>query len=108
MPTYNKLVRDLIPQIIEKSGKQYTTTILDNKEYITALQAKLHEELQEYLEAKNDQDATEELADILELIYALTKVHGSTPENLEKIRSQKAAKRGGFNDKIFLIEVEDE
>ncbi|WP_407270376.1 phosphoribosyl-ATP pyrophosphohydrolase [Radiobacillus sp. PE A8.2] len=108
MPTYNKLVRDLIPQIIEKTGKQYKTRILDNPEYIEAMRTKLGEELQEYLEADNDQDSLEELADILELIHALANTHGASIDEVEEIRQQKAEKRGGFNDKIFLIEVEDD
>ena len=50
---------------------------------------------------------TDELADIMEVIYALADIHGCTPEQLEDIRAEKAEKRGGFNDKIFLIKVED-
>ncbi|WP_404451954.1 nucleoside triphosphate pyrophosphohydrolase [Virgibacillus necropolis] len=108
MPTYNKLVRDLIPQIIGNKGLEYSTRILEDNEYIKALQTKLDEELQEYLEADNDPDSLEELADIMELIHALSKTHGATIEQLEEIRQQKADKRGGFNDKVFLIEVEDD
>lgn len=108
MPVYNKLVRDLIRQMIDQTGKQHTTRILDDSEYIEALRTKLNEEQQEYLEADNDQDSLEELADVLELIHALAKTHGSTIEQVEEIRKQKAEKRGGFNDKVFLIEVEDD
>lgn len=108
MPTYNKLVRDKIPEIIAKTGKTFKTSILSEEEYIKELKTKLKEELQEYLEAKNDQDAIEELADMLELIHALTKVHHATYEKLEGVRVKKAEKRGGFEDKIFLIEVEDD
>jgi predicted house-cleaning noncanonical NTP pyrophosphatase (MazG superfamily) len=49
----------------------------------------------------------EELADLLEIIQALAKHHGSSIEEVEKVRKEKAEKRGGFEDKIFLIEVED-
>ena len=54
MPTYNKLVRDLIPQIIEKTGKRYATKILDTDDYKAALRTKLEEEVEEYLTAEND------------------------------------------------------
>ncbi|WP_226036717.1 nucleoside triphosphate pyrophosphohydrolase [Aquibacillus saliphilus] len=108
MPIHNKLVRDLIPQIIEKSGKQYSTRTLDDNEYITALRTKLEEELNEYLKADNDQDSLEELADLMELIHALAKTHGASIEQVEKIRQQKEEQRGGFNDKVFLIEVEED
>lgn len=107
MPIYNKLVRDRIPEIIEKDGKQCSTEILDDKTYVVELKKKIREELQEYEEATTDEEAIEELADILELMHALAKTHGSTMEEVEKVRAEKAIKRGGFNDKIFLIEVED-
>ncbi len=108
MPIYNKLVRDRIPEVIEKTGKKFTTRILDNKEYIKELKTKSFEELNEYINAENDKDAIEELADLLEIIHALAECHGVNIEKVEQVRQEKAEKRGGFKDKIFLIEVEDE
>ncbi|TVY08341.1 nucleoside triphosphate pyrophosphohydrolase [Paenibacillus cremeus] len=107
MPTYNKLVRDLIPEIIAREGKTYNTRILDEFEYRLELRTKLAEELNEYLEAVDNTSAMEELSDILELLHALTAIHGSTVEQLELIRSTKAVKRGGFKERIFLIDVQD-
>jgi len=107
MPTYNKLVRDRIPEIIARSAKSYNTRILDETEYKTELRTKLAEELNEYLEATDDQSAMEELADIFELLHALTTIHGSTVEQLESIRADKSEKRGGFKERIFLIDVQD-
>ncbi|HLR72340.1 MAG TPA: nucleoside triphosphate pyrophosphohydrolase [Pseudogracilibacillus sp.] len=108
MPIHNKLVRDKIPEIIAATGKEFTTKILGDKDYVEELKKKLTEELNEYLETTTDEDALEELADVLELIHALVKVHGKDMATLEQIREDKAEKRGGFADKIFLIEVEDE
>ncbi len=108
MPVYNKLVRDRIPEVIEKTGKNFTTRILGNEEYIKELKTKSYEELNEYINAKNDKDAIEELADLLEIIHALAECHGTNIEQVEQVRKEKAEKRGGFKDKIFLIEVEDE
>ncbi|KGX91721.1 nucleoside triphosphate pyrophosphohydrolase [Pontibacillus marinus] len=107
MPTYNKLVRDLIPNIIEQSGKGYKIEVLSEKEYINELQKKLQEEVDEYREAIEGQDAIEELADILELMKALAEKHGSSIDEVEKVRKEKAEKRGAFNNKVFLVEVED-
>ena len=64
---YNKLVRDKIPQIIEEKGGKAEIRILSDEEYRTFLEAKLDEEVAEY---HRDQCA-EELADILEVVYAL-------------------------------------
>lgn len=108
MPIYNKLVRDKIPEIIEKTGKSSKTSTLTNDEYIKKLQEKGFEELQEYVDAKDRSSSLEELADLLEIIHALAEFHGSTIEEVEQIRAKKADERGRFKEKIFLIEVEDE
>ncbi|AKM19278.1 Uncharacterised protein [[Flavobacterium] thermophilum] len=105
---YNKLVRDRIPTIIEQAGKTFTTRILDDEEYRKELQKKAFEELEEYVQAETDEAALEELADVLEIIHALAECHGASIEQVEQIRAKKAEKRGGFRDKIFLIEVHDE
>jgi predicted house-cleaning noncanonical NTP pyrophosphatase (MazG superfamily) len=108
MPIYNKLVRDRIPKIIESTGKKFSTRILNDEEYITELKNKSFEELEEYVQASNNEDAIEELADLLEIIHALAEYHGSSIEKVEEVRKGKAVKRGGFKEKIFLLEVEDE
>jgi predicted house-cleaning noncanonical NTP pyrophosphatase (MazG superfamily) len=108
MPVYKKLVRDRIPEVIERTGKKFSTRILNNEEYIKELKIKSFEELNEYINTNNDKDAIEELADLLEIIHALAEYHGSNIEEVEKVRQQKANKRGGFKEKTFLIEVEDE
>lgn len=108
MPIHNKLVRDLIPQVIEKTGTEFSTRILSEDEYTIELKKKLNEEFKEYKEAKTNEEAVEELADILELLHAAVKTHGSSFEQLEEVRKSKAEKRGGFEKRIFLIEVEDD
>ena len=107
MPIYNKLVRDRIPEIIESTGKTFSTRVLDEQEYIKELKKKSFEELQEYIEADNREDAIEELADVLEIMHALAACHGASMEDIEAVRQKKAEKRGGFKEKIFLVEVED-
>jgi predicted house-cleaning noncanonical NTP pyrophosphatase (MazG superfamily) len=108
MPVYNKLVRDKIPQIIEQAGKTFTKRILEDDEYRKELRKKAFEELEEYMNASDDETALEELADVLEIIHALAECHGSSIERVEQIRAEKAEKRGGFKEKIFLVEVHDE
>lgn len=94
-----KLVRDKIPEIIAKSGATATFTTLDSEEYVEALHKKLQEEVDEYLEDRN----TEELADILEVVYALSGLLNTSPAELEAIRQHKAEERGGFAKKLFLV-----
>lgn len=107
MPLYHKLVRDAIPNIIDQNGKKATFRTLDENEFLVEAKKKLHEELAEYEEATTDTDAVEELADLLELIQALAKTHGVTVEELEAVRSKKQQQRGGFEERLYLIEVED-
>lgn len=100
---YNKLVRDRIPEIIEKSGTTCKIRILSDEEYIKMIDAKLGEELLEYHTDKS----IEELADLLEVIYAATVARGHTLDELEAIRAEKAEKRGAFEKKILLLETSD-
>ena len=101
--THNKLVRNRIPEIIAASGKTCVTKILSDEEYLNMLDAKLDEELAEYHQDQN----VEELADLLEVIYAAASARGYTLEQLEEVRANKAEKRGGFQKKIFLVEVQE-
>ena len=102
--TYNKLVRDHIPAIIQATGAACETEILSDTDYLRLLDAKLEEELAEYHQDHN----IEELADLLEVIYACAAARGYTPAELEAVRADKAAKRGGFAGKILLKTVTEE
>ncbi len=99
---YHKLVRDRIPEIIEQGGNACTTEILSREEYLKMLDKKLSEELAEY-----HQDQTpEELADLLEVIYACAEARGYSREALESLRLEKRAARGGFEKRILLKSVQ--
>lgn len=99
--SYQKLVRDRIPEIIESSGRICVTEILSDEDYLKMLDAKLDEELAEYHADQN----IEELADLMEVIRACAVARGYSVEELEQARAEKAAKRGGFERKILLKEV---
>lgn len=99
--SYHKLVRDRIPEIIEADGKVCVCEMLSDEDYIYLLDQKLNEELAEYQDSKS----LEELADLLEVMQAAVKARGWTLEELELVRADKAAKRGGFEKKILLREV---
>ena len=102
--SYNKLVRDRIPDIILNAGKTCATETISSEDYLRMLDAKLDEELAEYHKDQN----IEELADLLEVIRAVTVARGYTLEELEQVRAEKAAMRGGFEKRIFLKEVYEE
>ena len=99
---YNKLVRDRIPEIIQRSGQSCRTRILTDEEYIAALDAKLQEECAEYMESR----LIKELADIFEVLCAIAACSGFSKEDLIAIQEKKRADRGGFENRILLIDVQ--
>lgn len=98
---YDKLVRDYIPDIISAAGKSYRVEVLDEEEYLRRVDQKLDEELAEY----HADQSVEELADLLEVVYAAAEARGCSREKLERIRADKAAKRGAFARRLLLWEV---
>ena len=94
-----KLVRDKIPEIIEASGATPLTRILETEEYLSCLEAKLDEEVQEFHESKSP----EELADILEVVYALAAAQGCSREQLQQIFDAKHTARGGFKKRVYWM-----
>lgn len=98
---YNKLVRDNIPEIIRNSGKECDVEILSDERYLQMLDAKLDEELEEYHKEQN----LEELADLLEVLYAVAVARGFSISELEECCLKKKKERGGFEQKILLKEV---
>lgn len=104
MIVYNKLVRDKIPQIIESTGKNAKFSILDDEKYKQMLDKKLYEELEEYAEERD----INELADLVEVIYAIVEQQGYSVDEFENIRINKREKRGGFKERLLLLEVDEE
>jgi predicted house-cleaning noncanonical NTP pyrophosphatase (MazG superfamily) len=96
-----KLVRDRIPDIIRANGGDSHTTVLDDREYTLALQAKVHEEIEELLASPADK-RTEELADIVEVLYALAEHYGLDWDAVEIVRLRKKHERGGFEGRVWL------
>ena len=103
MVTYLKLVRNQIPAIIAASGRNCEWIPLPPDAFVEALVKKLREELEEYEESKNPL----ELADIIEVIYALLPSHGLSPDELEQMRVSKNLRNGNFSDRILLVKVSD-
>ena len=95
---YNKLVRDRIPKIIKKDGGVPLTHIANDKEYWRKLKEKLKEEVEEFLKGEDEH----ELADILEVIYAIYDFKKVDKEKAEFIRKKRFKERGGFSKRIIL------
>lgn len=102
--TYNKLIRDNNVKIMEEKGCKVTYEILDNQRYGEELDKKLLEEVNEYLADYS----TEEMADVMEVIYAILEYRGVSMEEVEKVRIEKRNRKGAFQKRIFLKDVEEE
>lgn len=101
--TYNKLVRNRIPEIIAKDGKTVTFRMLNNnEEYIKALHDKLDEEVAEF----HKEPTVEELIDIVEVAIALADEMGYNSMQFMRQRMEKEEFNGNFSKRIFLESVE--
>ena len=103
--TYNKLVRDKIPEDIDsEQGRKCKYRILDDTEYLKELNRKVLEEANEFIE----ENSIEELGDLIEVINAIMKLKGYNMKEVEKVMKSKEYKKGAFNNKIFLEYVDEE
>ena len=94
--SYNKLVRDKIPQIIRDNGGKCTLRILDEDEYKRELINKLYEEIEEF----EDRWEEEKLADILEVLHAIANVMEYEMMHIDYLRMNKKEERGGSKEKF--------
>lgn len=103
---YNKLVRDRIPEIIEKAGEKPYTRILGKRRFIWEIKEKIREEAVELIIAYRRKGAINEIVDIQELIDTLIAEMGITKFELWELQRKKNEKRGGFKKRLFLIKTE--
>ena len=103
---YNKLVRDYIPQIIRATGKKPVYRILTEDEYKQALKAKLLEEVNEFLDAKTNEEMKEEIVDIKQVLSTIIEIF-ELKSGLERIAFNKTIEKGEFSRRYFLESVEE-
>jgi len=99
---YHKLVRDLIPEIIRRSGRECEVMEMSESEYFQALRKKLIEEAQEAAIAKSE-ELVSELADLYEVIDAIMAAYGIEQDLVLAKQAQRRTERGGFNKRIRLL-----
>lgn len=104
MATYNKIVRDRIPEIIEAQGKKCRVSVVSGEELVLGLEAKLLEEIEEFTSGGR---SLEELADVLEVVDGLAQHLRSSFEEVLELKQRKREERGGFSQGLLLQWVED-
>jgi predicted house-cleaning noncanonical NTP pyrophosphatase (MazG superfamily) len=100
-----KLVRDKIADLIDRSGDRSTTQILSKGEYVRELKRKAIEEAKEVSNAKTPTEIVTELADLKEVLSALSKVLGISEREITKIQRSRRTSRGGFEKRLYLESV---
>jgi predicted house-cleaning noncanonical NTP pyrophosphatase (MazG superfamily) len=106
MKTYDKLVRDRIPEIIEASGKSSEVEVMEGEAFLRALLDKLVEEAQEARDAAPQERAVE-LADLLEVIDAVLRTEGLSETQVRAAQRTRRQERGGFERRLRLLSVGD-
>lgn len=107
MKTYNKLIRDRIPEIMESQGIKFKASILNDDNYRIELLNKLVEESREVLVAKIDHsELIKELGDVLEVVDYLVKAFNLNKTEIEAVKTERRKTRGGFDKKLLLEYVE--
>lgn len=102
--TYQKLVRDRIPEIIENDGKMHCVRTVRGNEYREYAMEKLREEVNEFLE----NPCAEEAADILEIFDIICERERIGVASIRAQRLAKRATRGSYSMGFVLEWVEEE
>ena len=103
---YNKLIRDRIPEIIEKANKTYAVDVMEENEYQRALLEKLVEEAEEVQKSEPEKLAME-LADLFEVIDAVMLAFCIEKNDVLSLQATRRQERGGFEKKLRLLWTED-
>lgn len=107
MKVYNKLVRDRIPEIINKDGNNADIIILSEESFKQAIKDKLIEEATEVANAQNRDNILSELADLQEVMDTIKQIYNINTLEVNTIQAVKALQRGKFDKKIFLKSVSE-
>jgi len=103
-----KLIRDKTPALLECKGIVVHAKAMTDQEFISKLKDKILEEAQEVLETSSPDELCEELADVLEVVHALSKASGLTIQQIEQRRLKKREIKGGFENKIYNSSIQIE
>jgi len=102
---YHKLVRDHIPELIRREGRQCETQVASEEEFVSLLRSKLIEEAQEAATA-SDAEMVKELADLLEVIDTLVAACNLDYDAICIKQAERRRDRGGFDKRLILLWTE--
>ena len=82
------------------------TRELERGEYLKCLSDKLIEEAKEVIQAEDEMEIAQELADVLEVINAIAIANNLSFQDIEDARLKKKAIKGGFEKGIYCSFIE--
>ena len=100
--SFNKLVRDKIPQKIKNNGEEVVTAQIENDILLQLLKRKLVEEALEVFDSSDRDDISAEIADVLEVLDGIKTQMGISQEEIQEKKEQKKEKAGGFEKGVYL------
>lgn len=103
---FEKLIRNKLPDRMRSQKIQIFAHPIEKEEYILQLKNKLLEETTEVKKTEETQEILEELADLLEVIHALSLALGFSIEKIEALRTEKKSEKGGFDNSHFISHIE--
>lgn len=97
-----KLVRDSVPDQIQRRGAKMVLTQLEGDKFRKAIASKLVEEAREVGQAADRYSLIDEFADLLEVFDAYRIANGIPQQDINAARVRKYALAGGFTKGYFL------
>ncbi|MCP3659294.1 MAG: nucleoside triphosphate pyrophosphohydrolase [Bacteroidetes bacterium] len=102
---FNKIIRDKLYKRLSDKNIKINQKELDKAEFTEELKNKLSEEALEVKETKNREELTEEIADVLEVIYSLLKLQKIDLKEIEEYRQKKYEDKGGFETPVLINSI---
>ena len=99
---YNKLVRDKIPEQIQRRGESVEVVRLRGEALLTSLRQKLIEESFEAADTKSFDELVAEMADVLEVVNGICDALHIPLEQVILEQQEKSKRRGGFHKGLML------
>lgn len=103
---FNKLIRDKLPARMREEGIIIHSAQLSAEEYFKQLKRKILEEAQEVVDSEDEEELTIELADVIEVIYAIAACRGISKEKIESERLAKREINGKFSAQHYINYIE--
>jgi predicted house-cleaning noncanonical NTP pyrophosphatase (MazG superfamily) len=102
--SYNKLIRDRIPEIMAVKGKGFEVQSLSSDvDFEASLFQKLSEEAAEVCSAQGRDELMKELADLAEVVKTLCELKRIPFWEVEKLQAERRRERGGFEKRLLLL-----